>query len=540
MAAITGVVGIARWLNGRKANHDLHHHFTTDQIAQAKRWYVQTKLQKTQPITPAKPPGSKTRRTNGLRYFRKRFSLRFVQPSSQFHLILAESGMGKTMFLIALFREHCKRFILSKPNIHLFSLGRSRWEESLATISPEQRGNAIILLDAFDEDLKLSGDWNARLDNICAQVSDFRRVVITCRTQFFPSVVEIPTSTHQRTYAAGAEQLPFNTRYISPFTTFDIYLYLFRRFNYIKIVPILKGWQIIKATSDLMARPMLLAHIDTLIKGQATYENTAQVYAAIIRHWIDYEKTKIDNEALKKEYAQRLRQFSKELAVHLWRRRSTSQGFQISRAEIDKFAQSHAIDISLLGGENVTNRSLLTRIEAEYEFAHKSILEFLLADAAFENLNLAKDLRDQKYDRVPQTEAFLRQLVGSTYPTGRRYTRSWRDLIRECENHTITSEKYSFLFVEDEKVVHVMVWDTTPPHTVDTFFSQYPKIKIHICYSGGAFSDSMANDWANLAKSSLIHEVHPQNVNNLAGARFRDTLRGAFNRLRIDVKLKVN
>ena len=70
----------------------------------------------------------------------------------------------------------------------------------------KDKENTILLLDAFDEDLEAIKDHPKRLNEILSKVHKFREIVITCRTQFFPSEKEEPDSIqhlvkfHQKPY----------------------------------------------------------------------------------------------------------------------------------------------------------------------------------------------------------------------------------------------------------------------------------------------------------------------------------------------------
>jgi hypothetical protein len=72
-------------------------------------------------------------------------------------------------------------------------LGIPDADEYVAKIPDQQ--NTVIFLDAFDEDTKAIKDHRQRLLELMHACRHFKRVLITCRTQFFPRAEEIPRET---------------------------------------------------------------------------------------------------------------------------------------------------------------------------------------------------------------------------------------------------------------------------------------------------------------------------------------------------------
>jgi len=119
------------------------------------------------------------------------------KDDNKYYLILADSGMGKTTFMINLYirYKNAFRFPFAPPkyDIKLFPLGNPDIWEDIKGVKDKK--NTILLLDAFDEDLEAIKDHQKRLNEILPKVHKFREIVITCRTQFFPSEKEEPDRT---------------------------------------------------------------------------------------------------------------------------------------------------------------------------------------------------------------------------------------------------------------------------------------------------------------------------------------------------------
>ena len=99
------------------------------------------------------------------------------------HLLLADAGMGKTALLLMLKLFHWNKFWPSSVRCELLKLGADSLDRIKALVD---RANTILLLDSLDEDPEAWNRLENRLIDILDETKNFRRVVISCRTQFFP------------------------------------------------------------------------------------------------------------------------------------------------------------------------------------------------------------------------------------------------------------------------------------------------------------------------------------------------------------------
>src|SRR5438132_2009605 len=103
---------------------------------------------------------------------------------------------------------------------------------------------------------------------------DLRRIVISCRTQFFSSDEEIPKQVGTITVGVRAAGEPaeytFHKLYLSPFTDDQANQYLRRRYPLIefKWLSRRRARRLAEKIPHLRARPMLLAHIDDLVESE--------------------------------------------------------------------------------------------------------------------------------------------------------------------------------------------------------------------------------------------------------------------------------
>ena len=318
----------------------------------------------------------------------------------KYYIILADSGMGKTTFMINLYLKY--KFAFRWPwtnrfNIRLFPLGDPKSLPDIRSIDKEERRNTILLLDAFDEDNKAVEDYQARLQEIIDATWDFRDVVITCRTQFFPDSRSEPHETGKLKFGPRGGSHSFKKLYVSVFSEQDIKQYLRKKFKklwFFKGKNYFKASSIVLLSPNLMIRPMLLSHIEDLVKKGADYRYSFQIYRTLIDEWLIRESRKPGIQSTYtdcEEYKANLYEFSLELAKVIYlnedHRERTSGRFGKVNEEGVLLGESSEKKMLLAASEQ-TSRSLLNRnAVGEYKFSHKSIYEYLLAINVLEDFN---------------------------------------------------------------------------------------------------------------------------------------------------------
>ena len=347
------------------------------------------------------------------------------KDKDKFYLVLADSGMGKTTFMINLYVQYVSKFG-DKHKIRLIPFN----EDILQDIDelnkkPDEVRDTILLLDAFDEYNALNPPkqsdglsdeerFNKVIHDIAKHTKNFREVVISSRTQFFPgkenSVYELNIKKHGQD--EGYHKL--FPKYISPVNEAEIEWYLkkkYGRFNFGengRKKRIAKS--IVYAAPKLMVRPMLLAYIDYLVDTNQTFTSTYQIYETLVEKWIEREaiKRKHENTGLKK-FKTDLYAFSQKTALIIYENIR-----QKSTASIDKDTA-----IQLCTKENydlqdyeITGQSLLNRdINHNWKFAHKSILEYFLAKHATENFDYFIEFAKTNFVGMDMVKAFCTEKV---------------------------------------------------------------------------------------------------------------------------------
>ncbi|MFN9474948.1 NACHT domain-containing protein [Acidovorax sp.] len=287
-------------------------------------------------------------------------------------LVLGDSGMGKTTLMLNLVsREQRRR--TSARRLALIPLGEPGALDAIRAI-PAQR-ETILLLDALDEDPRAIEDASARMSEIMTAASAFKKVVMTCRTQFFASDSEIPQQTGLKRLAARRAGEPvgyqWRTVYLEPFDRKQIDSYVRNAIPWWKLDQRRKARRIVADVSDLAARPMLTALIPELAKSDREAHTLWDLYAFMVEQWIDRESSWIAQDALRK--------LSKAIAVEIVLQRKARGGERVSKAQLTQLAEEQNV---LIETWKLTSRSLLNRdADGLFKFAHRSILEYFFVES---------------------------------------------------------------------------------------------------------------------------------------------------------------
>ncbi len=400
--------------------------FSDEEIDRATRYYIPTYYQNVSPALDEEPGrfhiASATAKLIPL-FTKKVFHK--TGAKNKFFLILADAGMGKTTFMINLYLQYKRKWMLFRPkyDIVLFPLGRPEALEELDKIDDKAKANTILLLDAFDEDTKALGDYKQRMSDILNKAWRFRAVVITCRTHFFPSEKEQPYLTSQYQFGGEGGEYTFQHLYVSVFSDWDVLRYLHKRFNVLNPFnwqKLWRAWQLTRKSQNLIVRPMLLSHIRDLVKQNRDYEYSYQVYEALIDEWIDRESRK---PGIREKYGsveafkEKIKIFSQELAVDMYNNREKRGGLFIRYDE--PFFSETGMSLSgleedwgkaIVKESELRSRALLNRNTENYKFSHKSVLEYFLAIATLKDLKFFYSFDYLSFDT---TKIFFNELLFS-------------------------------------------------------------------------------------------------------------------------------
>jgi hypothetical protein len=319
--------------------------------------------------------------------------------SSHRHMfLLADSGMGKSAFVLNFYAYSKRRLARKKYRLAVVPLGHPKAITTIKKISNKRE--TIIFLDAFDEDPNARGDYWKRLKLILEECSEFKRILITCRTQFFPKDDAIPVSTGMikvgpRNDTAHYE---FWRLYIAPFSDRQVIKYLRRRFRF-NILKRKQASKLIIKIPLLTIRPMLLANIPDIMATKINVKYSWELYELMVRAWYKREKSWWPD-------ADTIQFFSEEIAVRLYINFIRNKSNTIPRDELNEFIKQLTVPIEEW---NATTRSLLHRdATGNFKFAHRSIMEYLFVKHFIEG-----DKRCISVEWTNQMQTFLWELLNS-------------------------------------------------------------------------------------------------------------------------------
>ena len=357
----------------QKRKKDLRPFYTAKEIKDATQYYIPTHFQNIQPTTESINSTTSVARQELIPFFVRAFE---KDDDQRFYIILGDSGMGKTTFLLNLYFKYAYKRS-SKYEIKIYPLNNKNTLSSIEQVPDDKKIDTILLLDALDEDRLAFQDYNKRIAEIIDKTWDFCKVIITSRTQFFANQAAEPSDVMIPKAGGAGGTHDFEKLYISPFDDQDIDRYLRKRYSWVQIRKRNKAFKAVEKAPNILVRPMLLNYIEDLIENDQEFQFSFQIYKTLIDEWIKREQ-KIYYQRKKKEtLRKKLFQFSKIIALKMYENYKFNGTVWLDEFSIQQCADAIDIDLDEI---KFTSRSLLTRNPVgEWEFAHKSIWEYFLA-----------------------------------------------------------------------------------------------------------------------------------------------------------------
>ena len=419
---------VKRWQD-MKAAEDLKPEFDYLYIRELSDIFIQTKATRISPNRCSNPDEAYKHGWNPfpLIKFMRKTAFNEMVENEKFYLVLSDSGMGKTAFMVNLYLRNYSFFNFNKKYIikllRFQSPDRDHPVDVLERLKKSEVKdveNTILLLDGLNDDpfifskdksVSVETAFNNRIDQIVSATWEYKNIVITCRTQYFPQQeADNYELTIKKPNYKGFYKL--QKYYIFPFSNADIDKFLDKKYG------ILKFWnrakkkiaqQIVKDNINLLARPMLMSYIDYLVEDDIIYTSTWQVYEVLIDKWLIRESQKWKKEDQQRIFIENLRQLSRSVAIEIYNNWINDGKLLIAKERAKQIAEEFQIELS---ANEVTGKSLLTcDADLNWKFAHKSILEFFLAKEISESFDFAMKF---DFSGLDMTKAFCSKLFGPT------------------------------------------------------------------------------------------------------------------------------
>lgn len=377
----------ARKMQNEYIHNALEHDFKEYLGEESQRQYIETQFLSTPPHEFDEPNKATTATT---REPMDKFCDRIFKdnnPNERVYMVLAGSGMGKTTFMVNVFCHYVKQNMTRKGmnlDIRLLRLDDEKVLDDIKKISEDgsiKPEKTILLLDALDENRYASGNFVEFKQKLEDAMEPFGLVMITCRDQFFDNEKSIPTSTSWVSVTKDKNLISYNKIYISPFSDEDIKKYLALKYKNKRKRK--QASQIAEKCKDLMARPLLLSYMDDLLDGNFEFKTIYEIYRVLIDKWLQREVNKIQSEEARSEQKKMLYHFSVRIARTIYENWKDTKSMLLSPEQMEDFMTR--FNYSKVPYE-LKRRSLINRnVSGYYKFAHKSFLEFFLAQEYFHN-----------------------------------------------------------------------------------------------------------------------------------------------------------
>jgi hypothetical protein len=285
--------------------------------------------------------------------------------------LLADSGTGKTSFLLNYYAYNLNKSKKIRHVIALVPLGLKAADEYILNI--QNKENTVLFLDALDEDTKAIRNYKDRLYDLMEKCQSYKRVIITCRTQFFSSDKEIPVDTGVTRLGprkvSEKATYDFWRLYLAPFDDQQIKEYLHRRFGFWQNSFRKRAFSLVRKVPLLSVRPMLLDHIPEIAASDTEIKYSYELYRIMVNAWIERESSWTDKH--------QLRIYSSRLAVDLYINAEKRGSESIPIDNLPILAKRWNIELQKW---QLSGRSLLNRdSENNFKFAHRSIMEYLFS-----------------------------------------------------------------------------------------------------------------------------------------------------------------
>lgn len=360
-------------------------YFTQKDIKDATEYYVKPYCQPVDPTIEDVPDRTRVDLFETINYLLSK------PEQHKYVLLLGGTGTGKSAFLLNYFAEYQSLFRWNRYRMLILPLGFVKDAKQVIE-NTRFKKQTVLCLDALDEDAEThesaeENKYQERIWELCSLTREFRSVIITCRSQFFPQDVVATLTT--KVNKGGAVRLgesgehEFSKHYMSYFDERQIRAFLNKRFpedHALLREGAEKAKELVERIPELTMRPMILGYVDDLINKPISYK--FQIYDAIVAAWIEREKF-WDKQALKK--------LTEELAIYIYSRSvDKNKVASISSGELLQFENGEKVKQWKIEG-----RSLLVHdASGNYKFAHRSIMEYLFVKRFME---LPADERPEVY-----------------------------------------------------------------------------------------------------------------------------------------------
>lgn len=295
-----------------------------------------------------------------------------IKADTKYFLLQAEAGMGKTLTMQKAFIEATKTGI---AKAFAFVYCGYDTDEQIENIKEQlelkniPQKNAIIFIDAFDEDAKVRkiDKQEKRFKEITYQVANFKKIFISVRKESLvlgkDATYSVPDNQNIFKFSISKDDVDSN--FIKRYIEFAI-----NRKDRENAKAIVEGKE-----TTLYYRPLFLSFLTELVKNPKEtqkYKYAYQIYSYLLNEWTKRQEEKSGKNRKPSIHEQRIADFKrdgKRLALYAFRENRNSLSVK-KLTEISKYKEK-AIDRLFFVRNN----------NDEYEFAHQAFRDYFLVEA---------------------------------------------------------------------------------------------------------------------------------------------------------------
>ncbi len=355
-----------------------------------------------------------------------------VRDGSHQLFLLAEAGMGKTSLLLMIKLMQLAGFWPSGCRCELFRLGA----DSLAQIAAvEGKADTVLLLDGLNEDRTARCRTLERLRELIGAAWAFRRVIITCRSHFFPEAL---ADSSGQLHIRGLSGCCCPVLHISPFDLRQAQTLIRRRLPWNgalrgcnMVRQRARAAQLLAQSEELRRQPLLLQQIEILIESADGREGWTlySLYEALLVGWLDRKLRNL--RVLRPDclrLPERAEMFNACVRVALWMERQDQQ--EIAGQHLWELLCEDANTCWLDRFEPDCGAVLRKTQDQAFRFSHAVFREFLLACALISD-------RQRLFPPVRATDQLVRflELAGGLAPHLGTLDFSGFNLLRYADSH---------------------------------------------------------------------------------------------------------
>lgn len=341
-------------------------------------------------------------------------SKHILTSSKQYHIILGDTGTGKSAFLINSYFYLLTKLFKKGYSVLYATLRDPHALDKLTDVGNKK--HTILFLDAFDESIHAATNAQKMISNVESMTKEFAKVILASRTHFFDNKSDEPTVTTVAR-AVDLDEVKYSKYNILPFSDNDVSKYLYRKFR-LHFVNRRKAKEIVSKSVDIMSRPLILSMIDSLLDHEKRFKYAHEIYAVVVERLVDREVEFIsklapsvqDNEVSKKESRKQYLDFLNLLTIKMYNNMLTL-GEPI--ADIDSL-DMHEWTNDFFRDFSKRKRTLLERkTDSMFSFSHRSVFEYFLA------MNIS-NISNMRFDmNLSQTYRFLAEMYEAGDPSVR-------------------------------------------------------------------------------------------------------------------------